>query len=195
MALIRSNHPSGHRSALVVVDVQAGVMAPSWDAARVVGQVARAVDKARTAGVPVLWVQHDSDELPRGSAPWQLVPELKPLAGELRVDKRHPSSFEDTSLASTLQALGVNHVVLAGAQTNWCIRATAYAALERGYDLTLLKDAHTTESIDLGDGTRLEASTLIHDLNIVMRWLSYPGRRNAVATVDELDFAAPAATG
>jgi nicotinamidase-related amidase len=185
MATIRS----GNRSALVVVDVQVGVMASSWEASRVVANLARAVEHARSSGVPVVWVQHESDELPRDSASWQLVPELQPRSGEKRVYKRFPSSFEGTDLESSLHDQGTTHVVLAGAQTNWCIRATAYAALDRGYDLTLVKDAHTTESIDLGDGKVIEASSMVTDLNIAMKWLSYPGRKNSTAATDELSFA------
>ena len=165
-------------------------MAESWDSARVVTNVAHAVQRARAGGIPVVWIQHESDELPRDSSPWQLVPELVPAAGEVRVYKRFPSSFEETSLEDELGQLGTTHIVLAGAQTNWCIRATAYAALDRGYDLTLLKDSHTTSSIDLGHGSKVEASGIVTDLNIAMKWLSYPGRKNATANADEVDFAA-----
>lgn len=85
----------------------------------------------------------------------------------------------------------MTHVVLAGAATNWCIRATAYAALDRGYDLTLLKDAHTTASIDLDDGSKVEASGIVTDLNVTMTWLSYPDRKNGTAATEEVDFAIP----
>jgi nicotinamidase-related amidase len=80
---------------------------------------------------------------------------------------------------------------LAGAATNWCIRATAYGALDRGYDLTLIKDAHTTGSMELDDGVKIEAASVIHDLNIAMSWLSYPGRTNGTATAEAIDFATP----
>lgn len=180
----------GNQLTLVVVDVQIGVMADSWEAPRVIKNVSRAVERAREAGVPVIWVQHEDDDLPRDSSSWQLVPELVPAAGETRVYKRFPSSFEETDLEERLAALGTTHVVLAGAQTNWCIRATAYAALDRGYDLTLLKDAHTTASIDLGNGSKVEASSIISDLNVTMKWLSYPGRKNATAGAEEVVFGA-----
>ena len=180
----------GHQSTLVVVDVQVGVMAESWDSPGVIKNVARAVERARLGGVPVVWVQHESDELPRDSSSWQLVPELVPAVGEKRVYKRFPSSFEETKLEEEFAQLGTTHIFLAGAQTNWCIRATAYAALDRGYDLTLLKDAHTTSNIDLENGSKVEASSIITDLNIAMKWLSYPGRRNGTANTEEADFAA-----
>ena len=178
----------GNRTALVVVDVQVGVMAQSWDAPRVIKNVARAVKRARARGIPVIWVQHEAEDLPRNSSSWKLVPELVPSAGETMVYKRFPSSFEETGLEQTLSSEGTTHIVLAGAQTNWCIRATAYAALERGYDLTLLKDAHTTSNIDLADGTRVEASSIVTDLNVTMEWLRYPGRQNRTARAGEVVF-------
>ncbi len=76
----------------------------------------------------------------------------------------------------------------AGAATNWCIRATAYGALDRGYDLTLVADGHTTGSMPLDDGTTIEADHVVRELNLAMTWLSYPGRKNASATVDQLAF-------
>ena len=71
---------------------------------------------------------------------------------------------------SSLRAI-VYDVVLAGASSNWCIRATAHAVLERGYDLTLVKDAHTTCAIEPGDGTIIEAGAVVDELNIAMTWL------------------------
>lgn len=82
---------------------------------------------------------------------------------------------------------------MAGAATNWCIRATAYAALERGYDLTLIEDAHTTGTIELQDGCKIEAADIVGELNIVMEWVSYPGRKNRTSSANDLDFAVPGA--
>jgi nicotinamidase-related amidase len=183
-------HP-GNRPALLVVDMQAGVVAEAWDAKHVIRNVARAVERARAEGVPVIWVQHENEELPRGSRPWEFVPELVPAEGEVRILKRFNSAFEDTKLEAELKRLGITHIVLAGAESNWCIRATAYAALDRGYDMTLLKDAHTASSIALADGTMIEAAGVVRELNVVMTWLEYPGRRSGTAAVDEVKFAEP----
>jgi nicotinamidase-related amidase len=184
MATIRS----GTKSVLLVVDVQVGVVAEAWDRPRVIDNVVRAVARARERGVPVIWVQHEGQDLPRGSAAWSLVPELVPAEGEVLVSKHFESSFEETILEEELARLGATHIVLAGAATNWCIRATAYASLDRGYDLTLLKDAHTTGTIDLGNNARIEASGIVSDLNIAMTWLRYPGRKNDTATAREVQF-------
>lgn len=182
MATIRD----GNKAALVVVDVQVGVMAEAWDAERVIGNVARVVERARAVGTPVVWVQHNDDELPKESPQWRWVPELVPGAGEARIHKRFNSAFEETDLDATFAQLGVSHVVLAGAATNWCIRATAYGALDRGYDLTLLKDAHTTGDLAFEDGVRIPAAGVIAELNVAMSWLAYPGRTSSAVTVDEV---------
>ena len=185
MATVRT----GNRSVLLVVDFQVGAVQDAWEAPRVGANIARAVERARARGVPVLWVQHEDEGMPRGSAQWQFVPELVPADDELRIYKRYNSAFEETPLEAELARLGATHIVLAGAMTNWCIRSAAYAALERGYDLTLLKDGHTTGSIDRGNGTCVEAEGIVDDLNVAMTWVDYPGRQSQAVTVDELAFA------
>lgn len=178
----------GNKAALVVIDVQVGVMADAWDAARIVGNIALVVSRARAQGVPVVWVQHENEELPKGNPTWQWVPELVPAEGEARIHKRFNSSFEQTDLDTVLAALGASHLVLAGAETNWCIRASAYGALERGYDVTLVNDGHTTGTMRLESGVIIEAANIVQELNIAMRWLSYPGRTNGTAAAKEVDF-------
>ena len=184
MATVRQ----GNQRVLLVVDVQVGVMDGAWDAPRGVANVARAVERARAQGVPVLWVQHEDEELVAGTPAWQWVSELAPADGEGVIPKRFNSSFEETTLEDELARLGATHVVLAGAATNWCIRATAYGALDRGYDLTLIADAHTTGPIEFRDGRVVEADGIVRELNAVMGWVSYPGRTSAVAAADEVDF-------
>ncbi len=117
-----------------------------------------------------------------------MAAELKPLTGELRIHKSFNSAFESTELLSELDRLAVSGVFLAGAATNWCIRATAYGALDRGFDVTLLSDAHTTEDMELEPGRVVEARSVIDDLNVAMRWLAYPGRSNASVTAAEAAF-------
>jgi len=184
MATLRS----GNTPVLLVVDVQVDVMRGTWDTPRVIANVAAAVERARAQGVPVVWVQHEDPDMAQGSAGWQLVPELAPKEGDARIFKRYESAFEDTPLDSTLAQLGATRIVLAGAATNWCVRAAAYGALDRGYDLVLVKDAHTTKPIDFGNGKVVPAEGIVDDLNVVMTWIQYPGRKARTTTVAELDF-------
>lgn len=188
MATIRE----GNKGVLLVVDVQVGVMQNAWNAAQIIENIGVAVKEARRLDVPVIWVQHSDDELIFESPDWQLVPELSPEKSEIKIYKHFNSAFEQTSLEETLTQLDATHIVLAGAATNWCIRATAYGALDRGYDLTLIKNAHTTKAIDLGNGTQIDAKNIIDDLNIAMTWLSYPDRTNSTVLAEKVDFTVPA---
>ncbi len=187
MATVRE----GNKAVLVVVDVQVGVMAECWDSFRIVGNIARVVARARKQGAPVLWVQHSDAQLAQGSPEWEWVPDLPRRDGERLFHKNYNSAFEKTDLEAELARLGATRLVLAGAATNWCIRATAYAALERGYDLTLVSDAHTTVALDLKGGRRIEPADVIDELNIAMKWLSYPGRANDTVAAEEVDFRSP----
>ncbi len=184
MATVRD----GNKSVLLVVDVQVGVMSDAWDAPRIIGNVARTVERARARDVPVIWVQHSSEELAHGSAEWQWVAELSPTSQEPLIHKHFNSAFEQTTLDEELAKHGATHIALAGAATNWCIRATAYAALDRGYDLTLVRDAHTTGSMELDNGATIEAANIVHELNVAMAWVSYPGRTNNTAKAEDVDF-------
>lgn len=190
MATVRD----GDKDVLVVVDVQVGVMSGGWEAPRIIQNVSRAVEQARSQDVPVVWVQHADDELVYGSPEWQWVPELTPAPDEPLIHKQFNSAFEQTPLDTELAKLGATHITLAGAATNWCIRATAYGALERGYDVTLISDAHTTGTIELDNGETIEAASIIKELNIVMTWVSYPGRTNGTVTAEKLDFASVGST-
>ncbi len=182
MATIRS----GEQDVLLVIDAQRGVLDPSWERDRVVAGIATAIDRARAAGVPVVWVQHHDEEIIRGEDAWQLVPELHPAEDEPLIEKEHPSSFEATGLEGLLADLGATRLAIVGGQTNWCVRATSYGALDRGYDLVLVKDAHSTEDIEFESGEVVTAKSMVDDLNVTMRWISFPGRTSTTSAAAEL---------
>lgn len=175
------------KTVLIIVDTQVGVMSKVWDRQRVTSNAAAVVKNARQSGVPVVWVQHADEELPTGSPEWQWTPELVPEQKEPVIPKHHHSSFEQTKLPRTLAKMGISHIFLAGAATNWCIRATAYGALSRGYDLTIVKDAHSTGSMEL-EGKTIKASDIIDELNTVLSRLSYPGCTTDAVTAREIRF-------
>src|SRR3954453_872290 len=137
-----ANRPN---TALLVVDVQNGVVGDAYDRDTVVANIGILVDKARAAAVDVVWVQHSDDDLPRDSESWQYVPELVRTDSEPLVHKAYGDSFEETDLESVLAARGIGRLVVAGAQTDQCVRSTLHGAIARGYDATLVSDAHTTE--------------------------------------------------
>jgi nicotinamidase-related amidase len=176
-------------TALMVIDVQNGVVAGTHDRDGVIGNINALVDKARAEDVPVVWVQHSDDDLEKGSDDWRIVDELSPGDGEPVVQKSYPDSFEATDLEEVLSGRGVGRVVVTGAQTDECIRATLHGALVRGYDVTLVSDAHTTE--DLTEYGAPSPALVISHTNLYWQWANAPGRRGDVVSTDEISFGEP----
>ena len=172
-------------SALLVIDVQNQVVEGAYNKDQVISNINSAVVKARAAGVPVVWVQHSDDWMAIGSDDWQIVPELQPAEGEAKVGKLYRNSFEATDLESVLERLEVGHVYVCGAQTNNCVRFTSHGALDRGYDVTLLKDAHTTTDYTSG-GAVVPAEVLVRDLHASFSEEELPGRLANAVTVSEI---------
>jgi len=174
-------------TALLIVDAQNGVVhgAPRRD--EVVANVSSLVQKARAADAPVVWVQHNSDELETGGEEWRIVPELAPEEAEPLVQKRYGDSFEATDLESVLSGLGVGRLVVVGAQSDACIRSTLHGAFVRGYDTTLVSDAHTTE--DLTEWGAPPPEQVISHTNLYWSFESAPGRTAGTVKTEEVDFA------
>jgi nicotinamidase-related amidase len=173
-------------TALLVIDVQNGVVAAAHDRDAVVANVGSLVERARQEGVPVVWVQHSDDGLERGSEEWRIVPELAPDEAEPLVEKHYGDSFEDTSLESVLGDLGVGRLVVVGAQTDMCIRSTLHGAFARGYDATLVSDAHTTE--DLSEWGAPPPDLVIAHTNLYWSDQTAPGRTAGTAETKDVDF-------
>jgi nicotinamidase-related amidase len=173
-------------TALLVVDVQNGVVDGSYRRDEVVANIKRLVDKARAERVPVVWVQHADDELVPGTPPWEYVPELTPAETEPLVHKRYGDSFEDTVLERVLAGLRVGRLVVTGAQTDACVRSTLHGAFVRGYDATLVSDAHTTEDLSAYGAPPPEA--VIAHTNLYWADETAPGRTAGTVVTAEVDF-------
>ncbi len=176
------------KTALVVVDAQVGILGSAWDSKRIVGNIETLVSKARSSGTPVFWVHHSDQELKYGSDAWRLLPNFKVEPTDHVIHKKYNSSFAETDLEQKLRDVGAKRLVLAGALTNWCIRATAYSAIERGYDLAVASDGHSTENLEPSPGKVIAANDIIDEFNSVMRWLSVPKVRIEVKSTGEVTF-------
>jgi nicotinamidase-related amidase len=176
-------------TALLVIDVQNGVVGGAYERDAVVANVATLVDKARDAHVPVVWVQHSDKGLARGSEDWQIVPELSRADSEPLVEKHYADTFEETTLESVLSGLGVGRLIVSGAQTDECIRSTLHGAIVRGYDATLVSDAHTTE--DQSEWGAPPPDQVIAHTNLYWSNHRAPGRTAGTVTTGEVDFSAP----
>ena len=175
-----------NKGVLLVVDVQVGVMRNVWDAARIIKNINKAIEKARSQDIPVIWVQHSDEGLERESDAWRIVPELKRDAAEPLVEKNYGDSFEDTSLESVLSNLGVGRLIVAGAQTDACIRSTLHGALVRGYDAILVSDAHTTE--DQTSWGAPPPDQVIAHTNLYWSYQAAPGRTAGTVKTGDVDF-------
>jgi nicotinamidase-related amidase len=173
-------------TALIVIDVQNGVVGEAHDRDGVVANIAGLVDRARSEDVPVVWVQHSDDGLEKGSEDWEIVPELRPGAAEPLIQKNYGDSFEATNLEDVLAGLGVGKLVVTGAQTDACIRSTLHGAFTRGYDAVLVSDAHTTEDQTAWGAPPPEA--VIAHTNLYWKYHSAPGRTAGTVTAAEADF-------
>src|SRR6476660_1934108 len=152
-------------TALLVVDVQNGVVGEAHERDAVVANVGSLVEKARREQVPVVWVQHSDEQL---------------------VEKCYGDAFEDTTLETVLSGLGVGRLVVVGAETDACIRSTLHGAFVRGYDATLVSDAHTT-----GDQTAWGApppDQVIAHTNLYWSDQTAPGRTAGTVATQDVDF-------
>jgi nicotinamidase-related amidase len=173
-------------TALLVIDVQNGVMETAHERETVLANIVTLVESARAAGTEVVWVQHTSEELPRGSQTWEYVPELVRTESEPLVHKEYGDSFEDTDLEEVLASRGVGSLVVAGAQTDACIRSTLHGALARGYDVTLVADAHSTE--DLSAYGAPPPGQVIAHTNMYWKYQTAPGRTAGTVETAEVEF-------
>lgn len=174
-------------TALVIIDVQVGVVATAHERDAIVENIRQLVDSARTEKTPIIWVQHTDDErLTKGGDAWQLAPELTPAAGEPLVDKHYPDAFEETTLEGVLADLDIGRIIVAGAQTDACIRSTLHGGIVRGYDVTLVSDAHTTEDLSQY-GAPTPDKVIVHT-NIYWKYHSAPGRTTEVVATPNVVF-------
>jgi nicotinamidase-related amidase len=180
--------PGRTQSALLVIDVQHAVVKDAYQRDETVKNVASLVDKARAADVPVVWIQHSSDDLPIGSEAWHWVPELAQRPGEALVHKTYADSFEGTDLEQVLSGADVGRVFVAGAQTDECIRSTIHGAFVRGYDVTLVGDAHTTS--DMTEWGAPAPDKVVAHTNLYWQYHEAPGRVAAVTSTEGVDFGA-----
>lgn len=176
-------------TALLVIDVQNGVVAGSPNRDGIIANINALVGKARAQDVPVIWVQHSDDGLPVGSEEWQYVPELVRDDAEPLVQKNYGDSFEATDLEERLSERGVGRLIVTGAQTDACIRSTLHGAFTRGYDVTLVGDAHTTE--DLTEYGAPAPQQVIAHTNLYWKFQSAPGRTAGTVDTAEVIFTAP----
>jgi nicotinamidase-related amidase len=140
------------KKALLVIDVQKGLFeksTPIYQAEAFLENLNTLIERARQQDVPVIFIQHSNEKfLTKGSDAWQLHPKIQPLANEVIIHKLLGDAFIETSLENELQERNVGVVFITGLVTHGCVRATSLGALQHGYKVMLVRDAHSNYSKD-----------------------------------------------
>ncbi|MDQ0935367.1 cysteine hydrolase family protein [Streptomyces turgidiscabies] len=185
--------PDRPNSALLIIDVQNQVVDSAHNRDEVLANINTLLDKARAQGAPVVWVQHSSDELKAGTENWEYVPELVRRDSEPLVHKKYGDSFEATELEDVLAERGVGRLVVTGAQTDACVRSTLHGGMVRGYDVTLVSDAHTTQ--DLTKYGAPKPVEVIAHTNLYWQYQTAPGRTAGTVSTADASFTAASDEG
>ena len=168
------------KTALVIVDMQQSLVDNGpWKAKELIGRVTTLVDSARAAGAPVCLVT-DRRVKPDPS----LLPSLQPSDADIVVEKGYCDSFLETSLDAELKAKGIDQLVVAGMQTDYCIDTTCRSGASHGYKVLLVGDAHSTF-----DHEHLAAEQIIAHHNRVLRNLPAGRGSGSVVHVRDVKFA------
>jgi nicotinamidase-related amidase len=162
------------KTALVVIDVQAGMFAepdPVFGGAKLLERLRALIVRARATDMPVVYIQHGSERddhpLKIGGEGWRIHPAIAPEPGELVVGKRTPDAFHETSLDAELRARGIRGLILTGIQTEVCVDTTCRRAFSLGYESTLVADGHSTWANGV-----LTAQQIIAHHNATLPWFA-----------------------
>lgn len=176
----------GARFAVLVIDMQKGILAETPEANKaVLPKINEVVAKARVAGVPVIWVQ-DSSYFQPGQEEYEVGEELDPRPEDIRVAKKYRDSFEGTVLGEELERLGVHELVVCGGHTDYCLLTTCSSAFVRGYGVTLVADAHLTS--DQTEWGKPAPEVIVNFVNMYWDGMRAPERRGAAIPAGEVTF-------
>ena len=177
-------------TALLIIDVQHALCTgeeAAYDIDAVVARINTVSGKARAAGVPVVFIQHEetNGSLQYGTDGWQLYAPLTVHADSHRIRKTTPNSFHESTLQPLLQLHGIEQLVVCGLQSDYCVNSTVRGALAHGYPVTLVSDAHST----IGDG-QLTAAQISANINAALQDIGTQGQRITLRPAVEVVFGA-----
>lgn len=168
------------KTAVLVIDVQIGLFRtnpPPFEAEAVIAHINNLTAKARQAGAPVFFIQHDGSPgeswLVPFSEAWKLHPDLHLETSDLVIRKTACDAFYRTSLESELRSRGITTLVLTGYATDFCVDATLRNALSRDFRVIVAADAHTTS-----DGPTLKADSVRQHHN--WAWANLTAKENVL---------------
>lgn len=156
------------KKALIVIDVQVGMYTagmPVHNGEKFLETLQNLIEECRSNSIPIIYVQHNGPKnhpLEKGTAGWQVHAAIAPQDGDSIVEKTTPDSFHKTNLNELLQEKGIEHVIISGMQTEYCVDTTTRRAFSEGYKVRLVSDAHSTFDTDV-----LRAEDIVKHHNVV----------------------------
>lgn len=133
------------KRALLVIDIQTLLVeAKPFVIAECLKVWQEAIAVCREKGIEVIYVRHNDEELIMGSRGWAIDKAVAPQAGEKIFDKHYNSAFKETGLQAYLDSQEIEHVIMMGMATNYCVDTTVKVAFELGYHVSVIENATTT---------------------------------------------------
>ncbi|KEK22891.1 cysteine hydrolase family protein [Bacillus gaemokensis] len=161
------------KKALVVIDVQEGMYTaggPVYNGQKLLETLQELIQKCRSNDIPVIYVQHNGPKghpLEKGEPGWHIHSAIAPKENDVIVEKETPDSFYKTNLGEVLRNEGIEHLLISGMQTEYCVDTTTRSAFSEGYKVTLVRDAHSTF-----DSEQLRAEDIVKHHNAVLGWFA-----------------------
>lgn len=147
------------KTALLIIDLQIGVQPENdqlCNLTNVLNGVNQRIRLHRETNNPIIFVQHNDNDLLLNSPKWELFPTLDAKETDIYIDKTHANSFYQTELTEQLKKLNITTLEICGAQTEYCVDTTVRMAHGLGYQLFMKKGLTTTLNSEL-----LDAKTII----------------------------------
>lgn len=162
------------QTALILIDVQLNMFDPKnpvHDAPVFLERFKKLLWLSRASGTQVVFIQNnggvgDPDE-PRTEG-WLLHPELEIGPSDILIHKNQPDGFQGTSLEAKLNQLGIKKLIIAGLQSEYCVSANCQKAVEQGFEVILVADAHSTydsggkKAVEIIDAVNKDLKGLVH---------------------------------
>src|SRR5262245_28402866 len=176
------------KTALLVIDVQVGIIDhfPYYSKVQFLTNINDLLTSARTARILVTYLRHDRGKghpVEAHTAGSPIHQRVAPVEGEPIIEKRSCSSFYETPLRAMLDEAGVSHLIVTGCMTEYCIDTACRHATTLGFDVTLVRDAHTTI-----DNEVLKAEQIISHRNRALDGFSSGTHAVTVKASREIDF-------
>ncbi|MBT2636584.1 cysteine hydrolase family protein [Bacillus sp. ISL-39] len=161
------------KKALLIIDVQNGMFQEGnvvYKGDGLLQNLKNLISQARSNKTPIFYIQHNAPAgkpLEYGTKGWEIHPEISPNTQDVIIQKTTPDSFFNTTLDEELKKQGIEHLVIAGIQTEACVDTTCRRAFSMEYKVTLASDTHST-----WDSQDITAQQIINHHNGVLRWFA-----------------------